>query len=300
MPGQRISILRAHGDHINTVFGSVFYGLLAATTWGMGDFSGGIATRRANVVVVMLFSQLVGISMFTLLALVTHEQFPSPRDLAWGAAAGVAGLVGIAALYSAMALGQMGIVAPISGVITAALPVLAGALMQGLPNPLNLLGFALALVGVFLISRSGDGTARPVSIVLAVIAGFGFGGFLILIAQAQHGTVFWPLAAARAASITVSVLGVLGQRAFSRLPRNPLPRNALLPAVLAGVLDSSGNLFFVLSSQAGRLDVAGVLSSLYPATTVLLALALLHERLLRSQAVGVLLALAAIPLISLA
>jgi drug/metabolite transporter (DMT)-like permease len=266
----------------------------------MGDFSGGFATRRAKVVVVMLFSQLVGIGIFVLLALLTHERFPTPRDLAWGAASGVAGLVGIAALYSAMALGQMGIVAPVSGVITAALPVIAGALLQGVPNPLNLLGFALALAGVFLISRSGDGTTRPISIVLAVIAGFGFGGFLILIAQAQHGTVFWPLTAARVASITVLVFGVLGQRAFGRQSRNPLPRNALLPAILAGMFDSSGNLFFVLASQAGRLDVAGVISSLYPATTVLLAFALLHERLLRSQAAGVLLVLMAIPLISLA
>ncbi len=259
----------------------------------MGDFSGGFATRRANVVRVLLLSQLVGIGLFVLLAVLTHEPFPTPRDLAWGAASGLAGLVGIAALYSAMALGQMGIVAPVSGVITAALPVIAGALLQGMPNPLNLLGFALALAGVFLISRSGDGTARPVSLVLAVIAGLGFGGFLILIAQAQHGTVCWPLTAARAASITVLVLAVLGQRAFSRLPgnRSPnpwhLPRNALLPAILAGVFDSSGN-------------VAGVLSSLYPATTVLLALILLRERLLRSQAAGVLLALVAIPLISLA
>jgi drug/metabolite transporter (DMT)-like permease len=273
---------------------SVFYGLMAAITWGMGDFSGGFATRRASVVPVMLFSQVVGICLFAVLALLTHEPFPTTRDLVWGAVSGAAGLIGIAALYSAMALGQMGIVAPISGVITAALPVIVGALTQGLPNPLNLLGFALALAGVFLISRYGHGAANPRSIALAIVSGFGFGGFLILIAQAQHGTVFWPLTAARAASITLLLVSVLIRRSIKCLPRA-----ALLPTILAGTMDSGGNLFFVLASQAGRLDVAGVISSLYPATTVLLALTLLHERLARSQVLGVVLALIAIPLISI-
>jgi drug/metabolite transporter (DMT)-like permease len=132
------------------------------------------------------------------------------------------------------------------------------------------------------------------SIVLALISGLGFGGFLILIAQAQHGAIYWPLAAARVASLSL----VAAWAATHRLIKVP-PRDAFLPVVSAGVMDAAGNLFFVLSSQAGRLDIAGVLSSLYPAATVMLALTVLRERLIRSQAFGMVLAILAIPLISI-
>jgi drug/metabolite transporter (DMT)-like permease len=199
-----------------------------------------------------------------------------------------------------MALGQMGIVAPVSGVICAALPAIAGALTQGLPAPPNILGFVLALAGVWFISRQESPrpfgvTMRPAGLGLAILSGLGFGCFLILIAQAHRGAIFWPLAAARAASLIVLLTAVVACR-WAVLP----PQHAILPAVFAGVMDSGGNLFFVLSSQAGRLDVAGVLASLYPATTVLLAMILLHERLARNQVLGVMFALTAIPLISLA
>jgi drug/metabolite transporter (DMT)-like permease len=280
-----------------SIVASVLYGLAAALTWGVGDFSGGFATRRARVFSVVLLSQTLGIVLLALLAVLTGERPPAPADVAWGAASGIAGLVGIAALYRAMALGQMGIVAPVSGVITAALPVVVGALTQGLPSPANLAGFALAFAGVWLISRSagheGERT-RPAGIGLAVLSGLGFGCFLVLIAQAEHGTVFWPLTAARAGSLAVLVLMFLVRR-----PSLQVTRSAALPIVLAGTLDSAGNLFFVLASQAGRLDIAGVLSSLYPATTVLLALIILREGLKRWQVAGVICALLSIPLISL-
>lgn len=285
---------------------AVLFGLAAALTWGVGDFSGGLATRRARVVPVVLLSQLIGMILLSSTALLMREALPQPVDIAWGATAGLAGLIGLAALYRAMALGQMGIVAPVSGVISAALPVVAGALTQGLPNPFNLAGFVLALAGVWLISRQNGagqngthaGTARPTSIALAVLSGLGFGCFLILIAQSQQGSVFWPLAAARAASLGVLLSVLLAGTLAGRWTGVP-PRNAWIPIVAAGVMDTGGNLFFVLASQAGRLDIAGVLSSLYPATTVLLALILLRERLVRSQFMGVTFALLAIPLISL-
>jgi drug/metabolite transporter (DMT)-like permease len=281
-----------------SAFASVFFGLAAAITWGTGDFSGGLATRRAPVTVVLLCSQLVGITLVTTLALLARERLPSPADMAWGAAAGIAGLVGLASLYRAMSLGQMGTVAPVSGVVSAALPVIAGALTQGLPAPLVLLGFVFALTGVWFISRSGSaasqGADRTTSILLALVSGAGFGGFLILIAQAQNGAVFWPLAVARAASLLVVLVWLLFKRSI-QLP----PRNAIIPIIAAGTMDAGGNLFFLLSAQSGRLDIAGVLSSLYPATTVILALTILRERLIRSQFVGIALALIAIPMISL-
>ena len=283
---------------IPTTVASVLFGLVAAITWGTGDFSGGFATRRAPVTVVLLCSQLLGITLVTAIALLSRERLPSLADVAWSAAAGIAGLVGLASLYRAMSIGQMGTVAPVSGVVSAALQVIAGTLTQGLPVPLVLLGFIFALAGVWFISRTGSSetprAGRTTSILLALLSGVGFGGFLILIAQAQHGAVFWPLAASRGASLLVIVIWSLFKRSI-QLP----PRNALIPIIAAGAMDAGGNLFFLLSAQAGRLDIAGVLSSLYPATTVILALTVLHERLVRSQVVGIALALIAIPLISL-
>ncbi len=277
---------------------SVVFGLASAVTWGAGDFSGGYGARRAPVIAVLLYSQIIGIVLLAALALLTHEALPAPVDLAYGAAAGIAGLFGLAALYRAMALGQMGVVAPVSGVIAAALPVIAGALTQGLPAPLTLLGFMLALAGVWFVSRTADHgesrSPRKVSIALAALSGLAFGAFLILIAQARHGSVFIPLVAARCASIAM----VLAAAAFTRSIRRP-PLHALPAIIMAGTMDACGNFFFVLASQAGRLDVAGVLSSLYPASTVVLALTLLRERLARGQALGIGLVLVAIPLISL-
>src|SRR5512141_1445748 len=114
---------------------SVLFGLAAALTWGVGDFSGGLATRRARAFSVVLLSQTLGIVLLALLATITRERLPALADIGWGAASGIAGLIGLAALYRAMAIGQMGIVAPVSGVITAALPVIVGGLTQGLPAP---------------------------------------------------------------------------------------------------------------------------------------------------------------------
>ncbi len=283
---------------IPSTLASVVYGLIAAVTWGAGDFSGGIATRRAPVNMVLLLSQVIGIALFMALALVSNEPLPAMVDVAWSAAAGVCGMVGLVSLYRAMSIGQMGAVAPVSGVVSAALPAIAYALTHGLPTPVVLLGFILALAGVWFVSKSGSANTvvagRATSLFLALLSGVGFGSFLIMIAQAQHGSVYWPLAVARAASL----LAVLGWSVYKRAIHLP-PRNAIVPIIAAGVMDGGGNLFFLLSAHAGRLDIAGVLSSLYPATTVILALTLLRERLIRSQAVGIALALIAIPLISL-
>ena len=281
---------------LTSTLASALFGLLAAATWGVGDFCGGFATRRARVATVVLLSQAIGLVLVLALAWLTREPLPGAADLAWGAASGLAGLVGVASLYRAMSIGQMGIVAPVSGVITAALPVVVGAMKHGLPGALPLFGFALALTGVWLVSRSGstaDGDVKPAGLGLALLAGLGFGGFLVLVAQARPGAVFWPLASARAASILTALVISIARRSLARPGAN-----AVWPVVLAGVMDAGGNLFFLLAAQAGRLDVAGVLSSLYPATTVLLALVILRERLSRWQMAGVAFALVAIPLIS--
>lgn len=272
---------------------TVTFGLAAAASWGAGDFTGGVTARRADVYAVGLVSQAAGVVSVAALAAVRGEPFPPLSALGWGAAAGVFGALGIAALYRALAVGLMGITAPVTAVLAAALPVCFAALSQGLPSPLQFTGFGLALGGVWLISRPEGAGGSPEGLGLALLAGVGFGGFLILISRVSAPAVFWPLVAAKTSSLLSIIVAARGAG------RLGLPQKTLLfPAALAGVLDVGGNAFFVLAEQGGRLDVASILSSLYPAGTVFLARLVLGERLSRTQAVGIAAALVAIPLIA--
>ena len=286
---------------------AVVFGLASALSWGAGDFNGGLASKRASVFVVMTVGHAVGLVLLLVLALAWGEAFPPITSLLWGLAAGTSGAVGLAALYRGLAIGRMGLVAPLSAVITAGLPVLFGAATQGVPGAWKILGFALALLGIWLIAGAEDAGGGRAGLGLALLAGCGFGMFFILVARAGQSAVFWPLAAARLASLTLaSLLLLLYQNRESRT-ENPQvgSRFAMLESpgllviiLLSGALDVAGNAFFVLASQSGRLDVAAVLASLYPASTVLLAALLLGERVSRVQALGIGAVLAAIALIS--
>lgn len=238
-------------------------------------------------------SQLAGLLALVGLAVARSEPLPSAADLAWGASAGLSGSLGLAALYRALAIGRMGIAAPVTAVLAAAMPVLFSAWTEGPPRPSQLIGFALALAGVWFVSRPDGQVDVRRGLGLAVFAGAAFGGLFVLIGQVGPGAVFWPLVAARgAAFLLMLAIAVAGRRPW-------LPDAALLPLViLAGVLDVGGNAFFVLARQAGRLDVSAVLASLYPAATVLLARLVLHERVSRLQAAGIAATLAAVPLIA--
>ena len=270
---------------------SVAFGLASAASWGAGDFSGGLATRRAPAAGVVIASQGVGIALLVVLALATGEAAPSAGQLGWVALAGANGAFGLLALYSALASGRMGIAAPISGVVGAVVPVLVGTQIHGPPGMIRLAGFALALVGVWLLTAAG-GSAQGAPArerVLPFLAGASFGLFLVFIHRAGGAGILWPLTTARGTSIAVLVAIGLLTRTL-RLPG----RSALALTALAGLLDTGGNAFFVLAAQAGRLDVAGVLSSLYPAATVVLACLLLGERFTGRQTAGAVATLAAI------
>jgi drug/metabolite transporter (DMT)-like permease len=272
---------------------TVAFSLAASLSWGAGDFSGGLATRRAKVLSVVVAAHATGLVLLIALALAWSEPLPATLDVVWGSAAGLVGAVGLVAFYQALAVGRMGIIAPIAAMLSAAVPVLFGAFFEGLPGPLQLTGFVLALIAVGLISGLGVVKGRPKGLGLALLAGLGFGSFFILISRVSHGAVFWPLAAARLSSFLFMLAVVLIRR------QEVLPKLAVLPIVLlAGALDIAGNVFFVLATHAGRLDVAAILSSLYPAVTLLLASIILRERVTRVQAIGILVALVAIPLIS--
>jgi uncharacterized membrane protein len=281
------------GDH--STFGAVAFGLASAASWGAGDFSGGLASRRSPAAGVVVISQAAGLVLLVLLGGATQEILPSASQIGWAVLAGANGAFGLLALYSALASGRMGIAAPVSGVVGAVVPVLVGMALSGSPGPVPLLGFALAGLGVWLLTAAGGGIARTGvrELALPFLAGVSFGLFLVFIHQAGGSAVLWPLAAARATSMSVlaALGGIMGTL---RLPG----RSALGLTALAGVLDTGGNVFFVLAAQAGRLDVASVLSSLYPASTVLLACLLLGERLTRRQTVGAMVTLAAIACVS--
>ena len=272
----------------------VAYGLASAACWGAGDFSGGLATKRSNVYRVILASQIVGVALLIALALAFAERLPSLDHLLWGGAAGLAGTLGLIMLYRALATGRMGSAAPVSAVITAIEPVVFCTFVEGLPKTLQLVGFGLALIGVWFISRSEDAAIRRDDLKLPIAAGVCFGVFFILVNRVTESAILWPLVAARLASIGL----LFGFATVTRQPQ--LPDRQQWPLIaLVGVLDAVGNAFFALAGQVGRLDIAAVLSSLYPAMTIWLAWLILKERFTRSQSVGILAALSAIVLITL-
>ena len=274
----------------------IFLALIAAATWGGGDFSGGLASRRSNLFQVLVITSVTGIVLLMGCALLSGEALPASNDVLWALAAGLSGAIGIAALYQALALGNAASVAPTSAVLCALLPVVFTMLTSGLPGTTQLIGFLLALPGIWLVAQSGNEineATRRKSILLAWLAGTTFGGFFILIAQVQQGAVFFPLVISRFVTLGVALLLLFLNH--SKLPsfrRNPI-------ALLGGLLDTSGNIFYLLAHQFIRLDVVAVISSFYPATTVLLSRLVLKESTTRRQWVGVVLCLGAIVLITL-
>jgi len=267
--------------------------LLAAAAWGGGDFSGGVASKRASVFRVVAIAHFVGLLSMLLMVWLTGEAIPPRADLLWGAFAGVSGAFGIAALYQALAIGRMGVIAPVASVTTGILPVLFSLRTEGLPDRIQMLGFALALVSIWLVARPNEYVDSHRGLGLAVFAGLMFGLFLIAGKQSGHHGVFWPLVAARSASTGLMLVIV----AFTSRDPQPL-RRALWPIVISGLLDSVGNALFIAATRHGRLDVAAVLSSLYPASTVILARVLLKEKISPMQTAGIVGALSAVALIS--
>jgi drug/metabolite transporter (DMT)-like permease len=273
----------------------VILALISAAVWGGGDFSGGLATRKSNQYQVLLLVSLAGMVLLLTSAILWGEGVPSRNSAFWGAMAGAAGAMGVAALYRALSLGNTASVAPTSAIICAALPVIAGMLTEGLPKSTQIAGIGLAFIGIWLVSKSpqaGEKTFKE-GMTLAFLSGIGFGGFFLFIAQVDKGEVFAPIFIARTVTLIIALL-------MLRVKRIPLPRITSNPvAILAGVLDTGGNVFYLLATQFTRLDVAAVLASLYPAATVILATIILKEKVARTQWAGATLCLLAIALITL-
>lgn len=275
---------------------AVFFGLASAASWGTGDFSGGVATKRSPVYTVVLLSHIVGLVGLIILIVLLREPLPDLDNLWIGALGGIAGAVGVAALYTGLSQGRMGVVAPLTAVTTAIVPVLFSLFFEGLPTHQQMIGFFAALIAVWLISSSNDENAAGFhwrDLRLPIIAGLGFGLFFISIDQVSENAILWPLAGARFASIvTMFILVLLSQKG-----KRPAVGQLGIIALI-GITDTVGNAFFALATSLGRLDIAAILSSLYPVMTILLARLILDEHITKRQWVGLVVALLAVILIT--
>jgi drug/metabolite transporter (DMT)-like permease len=269
------------------------YSLTAMGIWGASDFLGGIGARRANAFLFTAVVHISGVVLMGSVALFTHAPLPGPASVLWATAAGSVGGISLALFYRALASGKMGLTAPVAAVLGAGIPTVVTAFVEGFPGYRHVFGFVLAGIGVWLISRAEDGAGRPEGLGLAVISGIGFAGFYLCVNQAGAASAVWIALISRCGSFLVTSVFVLAGRHL-----RTLPPAALAIAVAAGCLDITGSFVFIRSFQAGRLDTAVVLSSLYPAITVLLARFFLHEHFSRSKTVGMLAALAAVPMIA--
>ena len=255
--------------------------LSAAATWGAADFSGGIATRRSAVFGVVAIAHTAGLVFMMALAVLFREAIPGTAALAWALCAGIVGGAGLACLYRALAVGKMGLNAPLSSVIAALVPLTFSLFSEGVPHAWRMVGFAVALVSIWLIASQSSAAGGSDGIGLAVGAGVGLGGFLLLIKFAGSTAVFWPLVVARAGSLGLMLTIIFIGRAEWRSAME-----SLRWVLLAGFLDTGANALYVAATQTGSLAVAAVLSSLYPASTIVLARLVLKERWSRLQSVG--------------
>jgi len=271
--------------------------------YGAADFTGGLTTRRASTIPVVLLSQAAGMLLLALILPLLPHASPSRPDLLWGAAAGLTGGIGVALLYHALAIGTMAVVAPTTAVCAVVIPVVVSVLLGERPVPLAVAGIALGIVSIVLVSQQQGGTqaqpAAPASprgrrsgVGTALASGIAIGCFLLSFAQTGSEAGMWPLLIARLVSVTLfAVLAIAGGRSI----RMPAPVTAL--AILAGGMDMLANALYLLATRQGPLSIVVTLSSLYPASTVLLARIVLGERLQPWQITGVGCALAAVVLI---
>lgn len=277
--------------------GPAVYSVTAVLLWGAADFAGGYGSRRANAFVLTAFSHVCAFVLMLVIALAERGEFLSRTSILWALLAGALGGFSLSIFYRALASGQMGLIAPIAALMGAAIPTLADIAMEGAPSRWTVAGFVLAIIAIWLITRPEPSTesaasARPKGVGLAALAGVGFAGFFLCIHQAS-GSPLWIATVSRVGSFAATAVAVAVTRAPLALDR---PRAVL--AMLAGCLDIIASALFIFASQRGRLDEAVVITSLYPAVTVVLARVVLKEHFNRWKLAGLVAALAAVPLIS--
>jgi drug/metabolite transporter (DMT)-like permease len=266
--------------------------MAAVLVWGTSDFFGGYATKRANAFLFTTIVNIGGLLLMGTLASSTHAAFPSGRSMLWVLVGGASGGASLAIFYRALSSGRMGLTAPVAAVLSAAIPTVISMFTEGLPGKITVLGFFLAAIGLWLITRPEDGHT-PEGIGFALLAGVGFSAFYLCVRQAGDGSALWIATFTRTGGLLITGMIVLMQRKFS-----DITAAGVRWGLLTGCVDSIGTVFFIRASQTGRLDEAVVISSLYPAITVLLARIFLKEHFTRWKFIGLLAALAAVPMIA--
>lgn len=276
----------------------IIWALSAALIYGVADYFGGRATKISKSAAVTFLGQSTALVLLALLIIFGDTPVMSGNDWLWSGFAGAGGAIALIAFYQAMSLGSMTVVAPISAIVGMCSPVVVGLLQGERPAPIAYLGMLLAVVAVALVGDVLDHHDLPTplrAIVYAVISGLGFGVIFVCLAQTSQDAGLWPLLGQRLVSVpTVAVVGLLS------VGRLKVDRRVVALAMLSGVLDTAANGLYLLAIHGGLLSLVGVITALYPVSTVGLAITLDQEKLHKSQIVGLILAAASLAMVGYA
>ncbi len=289
---------------------SVGLGLIAAATWGGSDFAGGVGARNHPALLVVASGHFVTLLALLSVCLFGHLPFPPQKEFLEGAIGGLEGSLALVTFYRALAMGAMGLTATLTGLLTALVPILYGLWTDGLPAPVALGGSLLGVVALWLICHSAAGAdgerTPPMALILGALSGAGFGLQLILLKFAAAGGVLWALTSARIGGVAGMSAILLfawpqttGQTGYAKMTKKRIWKGFWKIGIVAGGLDTIGNVGYTVAAHTGRLDLAALVSSLYPGFTILLAALLLRERPSRRQTWGMAMALVSVVLLSL-
>ena len=269
--------------------------VLSSLTYGAADFLGGLATKRSTMSSVVVFSQLSGLILVLISLPFLPASSPTAIDFAWGAASGLAGGVGVALLYRGLAIGMMSVVAPVTAICAVIVPLIAGITLGERPTGLAIAGVLLAIAAIVLVSQTGhaeEGKRATTGVPIAIASGIAIGIFLVFLKRTGPSAGLWPLIAARVVSVVFFTMAGLVLR------EQLMPRRESMPIVIGGgALDILANILYLLAVRRGLLSIVATLTSLYPASTIILARIVLRERLRLLQQAGVACAVLAIVLI---
>lgn len=296
---------------------SIALALLCALTYGSGDFFGGVAARKVPPIAIAWLAHSMVVVPIAVAATFVGPTTPSPHDVVWGAFSGLLGAIGLLLLYFALGRGPMTIVAPTTALIAASLPVAAGTLLGERPSQPQWIGIIGALIAIVVISGGASQTEdsdlsrelaerskhpRPTidrtTLLATVGAGLGFGAFFVALDYTSDESGLWPLVAGRIASALVVTILVISNRRIRALALAPNLRSAVPAIAASAALDVTANVFFLFAVRGGLLSIVSVISSLYPASTILLANRILREHISRKQFGGMVLAVGAIGLVA--
>jgi drug/metabolite transporter (DMT)-like permease len=275
---------------------AIVLALISAVVYGTSDYCGGRAARGAPLLLVVLVTQVSSASVSLIVISASGDRFPGGADVAWSIGAGLTSIIAVASFYFALAQGAMTVIAPITAVVSAVVPVAVGIATGERPAPVALVGVVVALVAVALISgatRRAERVTPPRIVGLAVVAGAGFGLLFVFLDRTSDASGFWPLLIGQLTTLPIVVLAVIvtgvGVRSVGR---------AGLLAAAAGALAVLANVSYLVATREGLLSLVAVITSMYPASTVVLATVLDHERLSRPQVLGLGLAVTALGMVA--